>query len=205
MENLFSKPIVSMTNSEIEQFETYKREFEDDIKSMDTKTALEYIKNQIKSNKNVPLKDELYYNGINFMREKEQEIKNQIILEKKVEKLNVKLKSIKYLKNEFLKIKKEYEHNIKQKLNIEKQKLKDAKTEIKELKQERRDTLNKIKSNRNQPITNTSKFLTKEEINKLKQTNKNLLNELKKHPLTIKQKEIKQIKKISKRKRINLF
>ena len=43
MEKLFSQPIVSTMNSEIEQFETYKREFEDDVKSMNTKTALEYI------------------------------------------------------------------------------------------------------------------------------------------------------------------
>ena len=50
---------------------------------------------------------------LNFMKEKEQEIKNQIILEKDFEKIIGKLKPIKYLKNEFLRIKKEYNQEIK--------------------------------------------------------------------------------------------
>ena len=84
MKNLFSQPIVSMTNSEIEQFETYKCEFEDYIKSMDTKTALKYIKNQIKSIKNVPLKDELYYNGINFKKKKNKRLKTRLYWKKRL-------------------------------------------------------------------------------------------------------------------------
>ena len=45
MENLFSQPIVSTMNSEIELFKKYKQEFEEDIKTMDSKTVLKYIKN----------------------------------------------------------------------------------------------------------------------------------------------------------------
>ena len=158
MKNLFSQPIVSTMNSEIEQFETYKSEFEDDIKSMDTKTALKYIKSQIKSIKNVPLKDELYYSGINFMKEKEQEIKNQITLEKKIENLIGKLKPIKYLKNEFLKIKKEYNQQIKK-----------SKKELKNLKQDSSENLKQLQTEKQKrAITIESVFLTKEQIKQLK-------------------------------------
>ena len=62
MEKLFPNTIVSTMNSEIKQVEKYKQEFEDEIKAMETKTALKYIRDEIKSIRNVPLKDELYCN-----------------------------------------------------------------------------------------------------------------------------------------------
>ena len=43
--------------SEIKQVEKYKQEFEDEIKAMETKTALKYIRDEIKSIRNVPLKN----------------------------------------------------------------------------------------------------------------------------------------------------
>ena len=51
MKNLFSQPIiVSTMNSETEQVEKYKQEFEDDIKLMENKTVLKYIKDELKVN-----------------------------------------------------------------------------------------------------------------------------------------------------------
>ena len=81
------------------------------------------------------------------------------------------------MKNEFIKIKKEYNQEIKK-----------SKKELKNIKQDRSEILKQLQTEKQKrAITNESVFLTKEQIKQLKMKNKKLMEQIKKHPMKKKQ------------------